>query len=137
MKPIIKPFDSGWNYIQHTLIKLIALLAIWSWKCNNMLKNKITILQTSVIWVCETTSNIFPHWISKSRIRKHKNHSKASSGTGRFSHNLRACKKSRYNVWNYKSGNTINVTLSYKSRHKPISTDIPYNDLKVKGRKNG
>ena len=104
-----------------------------------MLKNKITILRTSVIRLCETTLNMFPHWISKPHIRKHKNHSKASSGAGRFSHNLRACKKSQYNVRNCKSGrhNRRHTFRRRKSQHKPISTNIPYNDLKVNGRKNG
>ena len=32
LKPIIKPFDSGWNYIQHAFIKLMLLLVIWSWE---------------------------------------------------------------------------------------------------------
>ena len=38
--------------------------------------------------------NIYPHWISKPCIQKHKNHSKASNGTGKFaqffckSHNI-------------------------------------------------
>ena len=93
-------YDSGWNYIQHRFIKLILLLVIWSWKCNNMLKNKITILQTLVIQVYWTTLNISPHWISKLPIRKHKNHCKVSIGAERFAQNLRVYKKSRYNVRN-------------------------------------
>ena len=104
-----------------------------------MLKSKITNLQTLVIWVCQTTLNIFPHWISKPCIRKHKNHSKASSGAGRFAQNLRACKKSRYNVQNCKSGrhNRCHTFRRCNSQHKPTSTNIPYNGLKVKGKKNG
>ena len=43
LKPIIKPFNSKWNYIQHIIIILISYLMIWSWKCVNMstIKNKI------------------------------------------------------------------------------------------------
>ena len=138
LKPIIKPFDSGWNYIQYAFIKLILTLVIWSWKCNNMLKNKITILQTLVNWVCQTTLNIFPHWISKPRIQKHKNHSKANSGAERFAQNLCARKKSQYNVWNCKSGrHNWNHTFKRRnSQHEPTLTNISYNSLKVKKRMN-
>ena len=110
LKPIIKPFDNEWNYILHIFFKLILFLVIWSWKCNNVLKKKITSLQTSVIRVCQTTLHIFPHWISKPCIRKHKNHSKASSGAGRFAQNLCAYKKSQYNVWNCKSEDITDIT---------------------------
>ena len=48
LKPIIKPFDNGWNYILDLSFKLILLLAIWSWKYNNGLKKKITGLQTLI-----------------------------------------------------------------------------------------
>ena len=104
-----------------------------------MLKNKITILQTSVNRVCGTALNIFPHWISKPCIRKHKNHSKANSGAGKFSQNLCACKKSRIIVRNCKSGrhNRRHTFRRRKSQHKTTSTNIPYTGLKVKGRKNG
>ena len=84
LKPIIKPFDSGWSYIKHAFFKLISLLVIWSWKCNNMLKKKIIILQKIVIRVCQTALNIFPHWISKPLIRNHKNCSKASKGARKW-----------------------------------------------------
>ena len=106
-----------------------------------MLKNKITIFWTSVHRVCGTALNIFPHWISKPYIRKHKNHSKASSGAGRFSQNLHACKKSQFIVHNYKSGrhNQRHTFRSCKSQDKTTSIDILYTGLKVKGkgRKNG
>ena len=83
--------------------------------------------------------NIFSQWISKPQIRKPKNHSKASSGAGRFAQNLRACKKSRYNVPNCKSGrhNRRHTFRRHNSRYKPISTNISYNGLMVKGRKSG
>ena len=104
-----------------------------------MLKKEVTSLRISIIRVCWTTLNIFPHWISKPRIWKHKNHSKASSGTGRFAQNLRACKKSWYNVRNCKSGrhNWRHTFRRRNSRHRCTSTNIPYNGLKVKERKNG
>ena len=138
LKAIIKPFDSGWNYILYTFFKLILLLAIWSWKCNNVMKKKITGLRTSVIRVCWTILNIFPHWISKPCFQKHKNHSKASSSAGRFAQSLCACKKSRYNVQICKSGinNQCHTFRRHKSQYKPTSTNIPHYGLKVKGRKN-
>ena len=137
-KPIIKSFDSGWNYIKHVFFKLISHLVIWSWKYNNMLKKKITSLQTSVIRACRTTLNIFPHWISKTCIRKHKNHSKASSGAEKFSQSLQACKKLQYNIRNCKLGrhNQHHTCRRRKSRYNPTSTNIPYYNLKIKGGKN-
>ena len=111
LKPIIKLFDSEWNYIQHAFFKLILLLLIWSWKFSNMLKNRIPILRTLVIWVCWTTLSLFPHWISQPCSQKHKNHNKAISGAGRFAQNLRVCKKSQYNVGIVNQEDTINITL--------------------------
>ena len=139
LKPIIKPFDSGWNYILHLSFKLISLLVIWSWKYNNVLKEKNTSLQTLVIRICQATLNIFPDWISKHCIQKYKNHSKMSSGAGRFAQNLCACKKSQYNVWNFKSGrhNRRHTFRRCNSRYRSTSTNIPYYSFKVKERKKG
>ena len=101
-----------------------------------MLKNKITSLQISVIWVCWTTLNIFSHWISKPRIWNHKNHCKVSNGVERFSQSLCACKKSQYNVWYCKSGrhNRCQTFRCRNSQHQQTSINIPYNGLKVKGK---
>ena len=104
MKPNIKAFDRGWNYIQHVIIKLISFLVISSWKYGNMSRNKITGLPTSVNWVCRATLNTFPQWISKLHIQKYKNHSKASSGAWRFFQNFQVCKKSQFIEQNSKSG---------------------------------
>ena len=137
LKPIIKPFDREWNYIQHVFIKLNLLLVLWSCKCDNMLRNKITSLWTLVNWVCSTTLSIFPHWISKPCIQKYKNHSKASSRTGRLSENLRACKKSQFIICNCKSGkhNRQHTFMHRKLGHKTTLTNILYTHLKFKGRK--
>ena len=137
LKPIIKPFDSEWNYILDLSFKLISLLVIWLCSCNNAAKKKITRLGALVIRACWSTLNIFPQWISKPRIRKPKNHSNSSSDAGRFAQNLRACKKSRYNVWNCKSGrhNRRHTFNCRGSQYKPISTNIPYNGMMVNGRK--
>ena len=139
LKPIIKPFDGGWNYILDLSCKLILLLVIWLWQCNNVLKKKITSLQISVIRVCWSTWNLFPQWISKPCIRKHKNHSKTSNGAGRFAHNLCECKRSQYNVWNCKSGrhNRHRTFGHHNTQYKPTLTNIPYYGLKDKGGKNG
>ena len=116
-----------------------------------MLKNKLEILQTWVIPVYGTALNIFPRWISKPCIWKHKNHCKARSSAERFSQNCCAW-KSRFNVWNYKSGRhnqrytfkcrksqhkttPTNIPYICKPQHKTTSTNIPYICLKVKRRK--
>ena len=131
---ITRLFDSGRNCILHLSFKLILLLVIRSWKCNNESKKKITSLQTLVIWVCQLTLNIFPQWISKPHIQKHKNHSKASNGARRFAHTLR----SQYNVWNCRSGrhNQRHTFGRHNTQYKPSLTNIPYYGLKLlKGEK--
>ena len=127
----------GVGAVLYLSFKVISLLVIWSWKCNNVLKKKITSLHTSVIRACQTTLNIFPHWISEPYIRKHNNYNKASSGAERFAQNLRACKNSQYNVQNCKSGrhNQRHTFRRCNSRYRPTSTNSPYYGLKVKGRK--
>ena len=65
LKSIIKPFDSGWTYILDLSFKLISLLVIWSYNCNNAGKKNITHLGTSIVRVCRSTLNTFPQWISK------------------------------------------------------------------------
>ena len=131
---MIKPFDSGWSYILDLSLKLISLLVIWSCNCNNVIKKKvihlgtsiaqdhnvvkkkITHLGASIAQVCRSTLNVIPQWISQPRIRKPNKHRKASSGAGRFAHNLRTCKQSHYNIQNCKSGRH-NRRHSFK-RHK-------------------
>ena len=126
------------NYILDLSFKLIFLLAIWSWKCNNVLKKKITSLRTSVTQVYWSALNVFPQWISKPCIQKHKDHSKTSNGAGRFTHILYACKKSQYNVCSCKSGrhNQHQTFGRHNTRYKPSLTNIPYYGLNVKERKN-
>ena len=139
MKPIIKPFDRRWNYIQHAFIKFISFLVIRLWKCGAMITNKITILRTSVNQIYDTALSIFPHWISKACTRKHKNHSKTSSSTWRFFQNLCAYRKSWFIFCNCKSGrhNQQRTFRCYKLQHKMLLTNIPYTSLEIKGRKKG
>ena len=139
LKPMIKPFDSGWSYILDLSLKLISLLVIWSYNCNNAEKKKVTHLGTSIARVCQTALNVIPQWTSKPRIRKPNKYRKASSGAGRFAQNLRTCKKSHYNIQNCKSGrhNQRHSFKRHRSQHRPISTNIPYDGLTVKGRNTG
>ena len=80
--------------------------------------------------------SIFSQWIFKLCIPKYKNHSKASSGTGRFYQNLCACKKSGFNERNCKPGrhNRQHTFMHCKLRHKTTSNNILYSGLKVKDR---
>ena len=121
LKPIIKPFDSEWNYILDLSFKLILVLAIWLLKCNNGLKKEVTSLQTSITQVYRSALDVFPPWISKPQIRRHKNHSTTSKGVGRFTHILRASKKSQYNVGNCKSGrhNQCHTFWHNNTQYKP------------------
>ena len=137
MKPIIKPFDSGWSYILDLFLKLISLLVIWSYNCNNVAKKKVTHLESSLAQVFRSRLNVIPQWISKPRIKRPYKHRKASSGAGRLAQSFRICKKSHSDVRNCKSGrhNCHHSFKRHRPRYKPISTNIPYNGLKVKGRK--
>ena len=134
---MIKPFDSGWSYILDLSLKLISLLVIWSYNCNNAAKKKVTHLGSSIVQVFWSTLNIIPQWISKPRIKRSFKHQKSSSGTGQFALNLRICKNSHYDVRNCKSGRH-NQWYSFKQhrpRYKSISINIPYHGIKDKGRK--
>ena len=133
---MIKPFDSGRSYILDLSLKLISLLVIWCCNCNNAVKKKVTHLGTSIAQICQSTLNVIPQWISKPWIRKPNIHRKASSGAGRFAHNLRTYKKSHYDIRNCKSGrhNWQHSFKCHRSWHKPIYTNIPYDGLTVKGR---
>ena len=51
LKPMLKPFDSEWNYILKISSKLISLLVIWSCCCSNVAKKKVTHLGTSIVQV--------------------------------------------------------------------------------------
>ena len=104
-----------------------------------MLSNKITILQTLVIRVCDTTLNMFPQLIYKPLVQKHKNHGKASSGLRRFSQNLPVCKTSQYHIRNCKScrHNRHHTFRRHNSQHKPISNNIPYSGFMIKERERG
>ena len=136
---MIKSFDSWWSYILDLSLKLISLLVIWSYNCNNAVKKKVTHLGTSIARVCWSTLNIIPQWISKPRTRKPKNHRISSSGAWRFAQNLGTCKQSYCDIQNCKSGrrNRRHSFKRHKPRHRPIYTNIPYDGLMVKGRKKG
>ena len=112
---------------------------IWSYNCNNAAKKKVTYLGTSIVRVCQSIFNIFPQRITKPVIRKSKNHRKSSSSAERSAQNFRACEKSQYDVWNCISGrHNQHHTFKYcRLRYKPISTNIPYDGLMVKGKKRG
>ena len=97
LKLIIKPFDSGWNFIQYIIDMLISLIVIWTWKFGSMARSNIISLQTSVNQVCNTAWDLLPKWISKPRLRLHKNHDKTSHGAGKFSQNFCESKRSWYN----------------------------------------
>ena len=139
LKAIIKPYDSERDHILNLSFKLILLLAIWSWKCNNELKKKITNLRTTITQVYWSVLNVFPWWISKPWIRKHKTHSKTSKGAGRFAHILFAFKKSQYNICNCKSGsyNRCHTFRHHNTQFKPSLTNIPSYGLKIEKKKNG
>ena len=112
LKPIIKPFDSGWNYIQYAFFNFISLLVIWSWKCNNMLKKKIISLWTLVIWVCWTTLNIFPHWISKLVFENTKTTAKRAMARGNFLKIFRHVRSHNTMYGTVNLEHTTDITLS-------------------------
>ena len=65
----------------------------------------------TIVFVIETLFDVvisrpiaMYNWFIKPRIRHTKKHCKTSNGSGRFSHNFRASKKSCYNGQNCKFG---------------------------------
>ena len=135
---MITPFDSGWSHILDLSLKLNSLLLIWSYNCSNVTKKKVTHLGSSIVQVFQSTLNIIPQWISKPlRIEKSFKHRKASSGAGQFALSLLICKNSHYDVRNYKSGrhNRRHSFKQHRPQYKPIPSNITYDGLKVKGRK--
>ena len=137
MKPIIKPFDSGWSYILNLFSKLISLLVIWSCNCSNITKKKVTHLGSSIVQVFRSTLNIIPQWISKPRIKKSFKHQKASNGAGQFAITLRKCKYSDYDLQNCKLGrhNKRHSFKQHSLRHKPCPSNNTYDGLTVKGQR--
>ena len=137
LKPMIKSFDSGWNYILNISSKLIVLLVIWSCYYSNVMKKKVTHLGALIVQVFQSTLNIIPQWISKPRIKKSFRHQKPSNGAGRFAITLRKCKYSDYNLQNCMSGrhNKRNSFKRHSLQHKPCPSDNTYDGLTVKGTK--
>ena len=137
LKPMIKLFDSGWNYILNIFSKLISLIVIWPCYYSSITKKKVTHLGTSIVQVFQSTLNIIPQWISKPRIKKSFKHQKASNGAGRFAITLRKCKYSDYDLQNCKSGGQ-NKRHSFKEhslQHRPCPFNNTYEGLTVKRRK--
>ena len=137
LKPMIKPFDSGWNYILNIFSKLISLLVIWSCYYSNVTKKKVTHLGTLIVQVFRSTLNIIPQWISKPRTKKTFKHQKVSNGAGRFALILRKYKYLDSHVQNCKSGQH-NRRHSFKQnslRHRPCPSNNTFEGLTVKGRK--
>ena len=117
LKPTIEPFDSGSSYILDLPSKLISLLVICSYNCNNATKKKVVHLGSSIAQVSQSILNVIPQWISKPRIRRPYKHLKTSSVAGRFAQSLRTCKNQ---ITMYKTVNledTINATLSNVTDH--------------------
>ena len=134
---MIKPFDGGWSYILNLFLKLISFLVIWSCNYSNITKKKVTHLGSSIVQVFRSTLNIIPQWISKPWIKRYFKHQKASSGAGQFAINLRKCKYPHYNVQNckYCRHNQRHFLKQHRLRHKPSTSNITYDRLKIKERK--
>ena len=134
---MIKPFDSGCNYIPNIFSKLISLLVIWSCYCSEITMMKVTQLGTSIVQVFQSALTIIPEWISKPRIKKSFKHRKASNGAGRFAINLRKCKYSDYDVRNCKSSqhNRGHSFKRHSPRHRLCPSNNTYKKLTVEGRK--
>ena len=97
----------------------------------------------TIVYVFETLSEVvisipiaICNWFNKPRIRHTKKHRKTSNGSGKFSHNLRASKKSCYNERNCKSGRhgRRHTFMKRKSRTKRTTINNSNQDLKIKGR---
>ena len=134
MKPIIKPFDNGWIFIQHLIDKLIYLILHWLLIISSCF---ITTVYSLVKHVCNIAWDILPDWEFAPRIHWVKKRHKSSHGAGKFSINLRASKNLSYNDCNCKSGqhnrqHSFTRRIPWKICGDTKSTKIPFNDFKVK-----
>ena len=75
------------------------------------MQNRVYLIDTLSNVVISTPIALY-NWFNKPRIRHFKKHRNTSNGSGKFSHNLRASKKSCYNERNCKSVDTVVDTHS-------------------------
>ena len=136
LKPSIKLFDNGWNFIEHIIDKLIFLILLWSSIFSSFV---IRSLHSLVKHVCDAAQNLLSQWEFTPHIHRYEKRHKTSHGAGRCSQNLHASKELCYNERNCKSGrhNRQNTFM----RHKPWkfckdtnTTNLPDMVLKVKTR---
>ena len=104
LKSTISTPNSGYQFLYSMLCKVICFMLLCIFKA------KVTTCKT-ILYVIETLSNAvistpiaIYKWFNKPRIRHTKKHCKTSNGSGKFSHNLRASRKSWYNERICKSG---------------------------------
>ena len=104
MKSTISTPNSGWQFLHSMLYKNICCMLILTFKA------RFTICKT-VVYVIETLSEVvilkpiaIYKWFNKHWIQHTKKYRKTSNGSEKFSHNLRASKKSCHNKRNCKSG---------------------------------
>ena len=104
LKSTILTPNSGYHFLHSMLCKVIYFVLLCTFEA------KVTTCKT-IVYVIEILSKVVSStpiaiykWFNKPRIRHTKKHCKSSNGSGKFSHNLRASKKSCHNKRNCKSG---------------------------------
>ena len=82
LKPMIKPFDSGWDYILNISSKLISLLVNWSCYCSNITKKKVTHLGSLIVQAFNQHSILSLNGYQNPKSNDPLNTEKASNGAG-------------------------------------------------------
>ena len=129
LKPIIITFDTGWNFFQYMINKIVHLMLFLLTKFGNIMRNIITRTYVLANTVCTTAQNLLLEWNSTPCHRLAKKHYKKRYGAGKYSCNLRASKKLCLNKRNCKLGrhNIMRRKVSilwpisvYRKAHKMI-----------------
>ena len=139
LKSTILTPNSGWQFLHSMLYKIICCILLCKFKAKVTTCKTIKYLFVTLVKVVISTPTATHKWITKPWIRHTKKHCKIGNGSGKFSHNLRASKRSCYNEWNCKSEihGCWHIFMKHKSLPKHAATNNSNQGLKIKVRKLG
>ena len=138
IEPIIEHI-TGYQFIHSIFCKIVYFMLFCTFKATVITNKTIIYVFETLSKVVKSTPIAICNWINKSRIRYTKKHRKTSNNSGKFSHNLRASKKSGYNERNCKSGRhgCQHIFMKHKSQTKCVTTNNSSQALEIKGRQIG
>ena len=129
--------NTGYQFLHFMFYKIIYFILLCTFKASAITSKTIVYIFETLFKVVTSTPITICNWINKPHIRYTKKYCKTSNGSGKFSHNLRASKKSYYNVRNCKSRRhgRQHTFMKHKSQTKHTTKNNSNQDLKIKDRK--